>query len=85
MIYQIELSRIALKSMAKLQKRELVLIQKKIDALAKNPRPLDIKKIQGDNNLYRLRSGNYPILFRIFDGKLLILIVDVDHRKDIYK
>lgn len=85
MIYEIELSRLALKGMAKVPRRELLRIQDKINDLSNNPRPADIKKTHGDENLYRIRSGNYRILYRIFDGKLHILIVDVDHRKDIYK
>lgn len=83
--YEIELSRIARKNMNKISKRELIQIQGRIDALSKEPRPADIKKIQGDENLYRIRSGYYRILYRIFDEKIHILIVDVDHRKDVYK
>ena len=85
MNYEISLSRIALKNMTKLPRRELVRIQNRIDCLAKDPRPADIKKIHGDENLYRIRLGTYRILYRIFDDKLFILIVDVDHRKEIYK
>lgn len=85
MIFEIELSRLAFKNMAKIPTRELVRIQKRINDLSVDPRPFDIKKIHGDENLYRIRSGNYRILYRIFDSKLHILIIDVDHRKDIYK
>lgn len=85
MNYDIELSRIALKNMARIPRRELIRIQKRIDSLVQEPQPSDIKKIQGDENLYRIRSGNYRILYRIFDQKICILIVDVNHRKDIYK
>ena len=85
MTYEIELSRIALKSMFKIPKKELRRIHDRIDALSVDPRPVDNKKIQGDHNLYRIRSGNYRILYRIFDEKVHILIVDVDHRKDVYK
>lgn len=85
MIYDIELSRTALKSMSKIPKRELSQIKERIEALSSVPRPEDVKKIKGDDNLYRIRSGKYRILFRIFDEKVMILIVDVDHRKDVYK
>lgn len=85
MKYDIELSRTALKNLDKIPKRELIRIHDKIDGLAIEPKPIDVKKIQGDENLYRIRSGNYRILYRIFEGKLCILIVDVDHWKDIYK
>jgi mRNA interferase RelE/StbE len=83
--YEITLSGIALKSMEKIPKRELIKINEKIDELSSNPRPEGMKKIQGDENLYRIRSGNYRVIYRIFDKKIEISIVDVDHRKDIYK
>ncbi|WP_080502792.1 type II toxin-antitoxin system RelE/ParE family toxin [Neochlamydia sp. EPS4] len=50
-----------------------------------DPPPEDLKKIRGDDNLYRIRNGNYRILYKIFDTKHYVLIVDIDHRKDIYK
>lgn len=85
MNYKIELSRSALKNMGKIPKKELIRIGNRIDALCSDPRPADIKKIRGDENLYRIRSGNYRILYRIYDDEIYILIVDVDHRKDAYK
>ena len=85
MNYAIEVSRLALKSMAKIPRKELIRIQERIDDLSKTPKPSDVKKIQGDSNLYRIRLGNYRVLYRIFEEKICILIVDVNHRKDIYK
>ncbi len=82
--YDIELSRFALKNMAKIPKRDLIRIQNRLEALSTEPMPNDIKKIRGDDNLFRIRSGNYRILYRIFENKLCILIVDIDHRKDVY-
>lgn len=83
--YDIELSRIALKNMAKIPKKDLVRIQDRIDALSIQPNPPDLKKVRGDENLFRIRSGDYRILYRIFNKVLKILIVDIDHRRDIYK
>lgn len=85
MSYNIELSRIALKSMGKIPKKDLVRIGMKIDQLSTDPQPIDMKKIQGGENLYRIRSGDYRILYRIFNETVTILVVDVDHRKDVYK
>lgn len=85
MNYEIELSRIALKNLETIPKRDLQRIKVRINELAVEPKPSDVKKIHGDENLYRIRSGNYRILYRLFEGKLLILIVNIDHRKDIYK
>lgn len=85
MTYSVDLSKIALKQMSKIPKRDLIRIGERIDQLAKDPRPHDVKKIVGSSDLYRIRSGSYRILYRIFDEVLCIMIVDLDHRKDIYK
>lgn len=85
MTYSIEISKVALKQMSKISRRELIKIGERIDDLSNNPRPYDVKKIKGSSELYRIRSGSYRILYRILDDVLCVLIVDVDHRKDIYK
>lgn len=84
MTFAIEVSKIALKQMSKIPRRDLLRISERIDSLSTNPRPSDIKKIKGSIDLYRIRSGTYRILYKIQDEVLQILIVDVDHRKDIY-
>ena len=84
MKYNIEFSKRAAKKLKTLERRFQKQIAIKIEKLITNPLPKDSKKIQGDTNLYRLRSGNYRILYRIFDKKILILILDIGHRKEIY-
>ena len=58
-----------------------------IDAIARleeNPRPAGCKKLKGRNG-YRIRTGNYRIIYDIFDTELLIDIIALGHRKDIYE
>ncbi len=57
----------------------------KLTNLKNNPRPPDCKKIKGGENLYRLRSGVYRILYQVFDKKILVIVVRIGHRKDVYK
>ncbi|MFC9844849.1 type II toxin-antitoxin system RelE/ParE family toxin [Streptomyces sp. NPDC060223] len=45
----------------------------------------DVKKLSGHDDLYRLRVGMYRIAYTIDDGKLIILVVEVGHRRDIYR
>lgn len=85
MKYAIELSREALKNIGKIPKRDQIRINDLIEGFSKDPRPVNVKKLQGDLNLYRIRMGNYRILYRIYDDQIHILIVDIDHRKDVYK
>jgi mRNA interferase RelE/StbE len=62
------------------------LIFDRIDKLKKNPRPKNVEPLQGaDKGLFRIRQGNYRIVYSIQDQKLLVLIVRVVHRKEVYK
>jgi mRNA interferase RelE/StbE len=45
----------------------------------------DVKKLAGTDDLYRLRAGNYRVAYRIDNGRLIILVVKVAHRRDIYR
>jgi len=62
------------------------LIFDRIDKLRTNPRPEGIEPLQGsEKGLFRIRQGDYRIVYSIQDQKLLILIVRVVHRKEVYK
>lgn len=85
MKYRIEVKRSAAKALKKIPKPERMSISKKIDSLAeKLPNP-DITKMKGNNPFHKVRIGNYRIIYEIQDDALLILIVKIGHRKDIYR
>lgn len=46
---------------------------------------MSLKKLEGAENLYRLRFGHYRILYQIFDVALIVLVVAVGHRRDVYR
>jgi mRNA interferase RelE/StbE len=56
----------------------------KIEALAEEPRPGGAKKLKGTEGTYRVRSGDYRILYTIADDVLLVVVVTVGDRKDVY-
>lgn len=60
------------------------LIISKILKLSNNPRPPGCKKLTGREG-YRIRIGNYRVIYIINDTQLIILIVNIDHRKQVYK
>ena len=80
-IYKIEFERAAIKFLEKQDKTQRLRIYK---AIYKLPEGTDIKKLQG-YNLYRLRVGNYRILYSIDDTVKIITIENIDNRGDIYK
>ncbi len=85
MIYQIIVSPVAAKSLKSLPRDMKKRIDAKLFALAKKPRPPDAKILHGQHGLLRVRVGDYRIIYKIKDDRLLVLIVKIGHRKDIYR
>ena len=85
MQYTILFKKSALKELRKLPKEFSVQIAKVIDGLSKNPRPHGHKKLKSTLNLYRIRSGNYRVIYQIKDKKCIILVLRIGNRKDIYQ
>ena len=71
--------------MKRLSKKDLLRIKKKIDGLAKNLPEPNATKMSGNNSFHKVRSGDYRIIYEIHDNSLVILVVKIGHRKDIYK
>ncbi len=85
MVYSIEFRPSALKSLKRLPKQDLVKIKGKIDQLANNlPNP-NTTKLKGNSAFHRIKSGGYRIIYEINGDELIVLIVKIGHRKDIYK
>jgi mRNA interferase RelE/StbE len=86
MNYKIELSKRSFKYLDKLDQNTKKRISNQFKILSENPRnsELDIKKLKGDSSLYRLRVGNYRILYSIEDHKLIIVVITIGPRGDVY-
>lgn len=56
-----------------------------IQSLANEPRPIGVKKLSGEKDIYRVRVGNYRVLYRIIDKVLVVVIVSVGHRREVYR
>lgn len=84
-IYRVELKPTAERDLAALQHKDRVRVAKKIDALAKNPRPSGVEKLRGENDLWRVRVGNYRIIYTIRDDLILVLVVRIGNRREVYR
>ena len=85
MSYRIEVNRSAAKALKKIPKGDRKRIIEKIDSLAeKLPNP-DTTKMKGNNPFHKVRTGDYRIIYEIQENVLIILIVKIGHRKDIYR
>jgi len=82
--YKIFFRRSVLKDMENIPKKDLSKIIKRIEALANNPRPAGCEKISGLSR-YRIRQGDYRIIYSIQDDLLTIWIVKIGHRRDVYR
>jgi len=82
--YTLFIERSAQKSLSKIDTQDKVKIEDAIEALALDPRPANSKKLTG-RDAYRIRIGNYRVIYEVDDGKLIILVVRVGHRKDVYR
>jgi mRNA interferase RelE/StbE len=56
-----------------------------IDGFTENPRPPGSKKMKGGENLWRIRVGDYRVVYQIHDRELVVVIVAIGHRSDIYR
>ena len=84
MSYRIEFAPKAERDFKALDKPIRSRLARRIDVLAKNPFPQGIRKLAGVDDLYRLRVGNYRIIYQVQGRRLVVLIVGIGHRADVY-
>ena len=84
MRYTVEIKRSAQKQLAKISNPFSDAITEKILSLEIDPRPVGCIKLKGREG-WRVRVGDYRIIYEIKDNILLVLVIDIDHRKQVYK
>jgi len=82
--YKLEFAPSVRKDLKKIHKKEVLRILAAVEDLAKGPRPNSSKKLTNEE-LSRIRIGNYRVLYEIHDNRLIVHVVKIGHRKDIYK
>ncbi len=82
--YRLEIKKSAVKEIERLPQKDLQAVLDKITSLMENPRPHNCKKLSGQEK-YRVRCGDYRILYSIEDDILTVYIVKVGPRKDVYR
>ena len=83
MSFSITFSKQAIKALDQINEPFFSTIKESILALAENPRPFGYKQLKGRNG-FRIRIGNYRVIYEIYNEILLIEIIAIGHRKDIY-
>jgi len=84
-LYRIELAPAAVRQLESLPRKVQVRISGKINALASDPRPPGCAKLRDSEDIYRIRIGDHRVLYQVKDKVLLVLVVKVGKRGEIYK
>jgi len=85
MTYSVEIAPAAKRQIKKLSKDIQQLVIERLEQLAEIPRPPGVLKMEGEESLYRIRVGDYRIIYEIQDRVLLIVVVKVGHRSSVYR
>ena len=83
--YQIKFKSSAAKEFIKLPSHIKERIREAVNQLTENPRPSGVVKLKGDERLFRIRIGDYRIVYEIDDSAKLVRVTRVRHRKDVYR
>lgn len=85
MTYEVLITRSVLKSMSRFPKKVQMNIFAALEGLKTQPRPLGVKKLQGAENAYRIRVGDYRVIYDIHDQKLRVTVITAGHRQNVYQ
>ena len=83
--YSIEVSATAERQIKKLTKRDQQRVINVIKQLGVEPRPRSCRKLRAYDDIYRVRTGVFRILYSVEDCRLLVLVLKVGHRKGVYR
>lgn len=84
-LYTVRVSAAAERALNRMDTHIRQRISRAIESLESNPRPAGVKKLAGPGSLWRIRVGDYRVIYQIIDQVLLVLIVGVGHRGDVYR
>lgn len=84
-MYEVQLERAAERDLRRLSAEDFTRIIAHMKALGGNPRPLGCRKITGSRNDWRIRVGDYRIIYEINDNAMLVRVLRVRHRRDVYR
>jgi len=83
--FEIEISRTAEKQLKKLPEKDQLRLVRAMLALSEEPHPRGSRKISGYDDVFRIRVGRFRVLYSVSERKLIILILKIGHRKDVYR
>jgi len=82
--YNVRIKRSAARELEAVPLKDRRRLVARIEALRTDPRPVGVQKLTGEEK-YRLRQGDYRVLYEILDQDLLVTVVRIGHRRDVYR
>ena len=83
--YRLEVKPSVYRALRRIPEAELLRIDSRIRSLAHDPRPTGCKKLTGEESLYRVRQGDWRIVYQVLDGERSVVVLVVGHRRDVYR
>jgi mRNA interferase RelE/StbE len=83
--YEVRIAKRAAKSLVSLERRDQQRIRAAIELLAEDPRPPACVAMRGEHSVYRVRVGDYRIVYEVRDEVLLIQVVRIGHKREVYR
>ena len=83
--YRLDYAKGVNKDLRKIPSKDAIRIVRAIDKLASNPLPSGCVKLTGYDIEYRIRVGDYRVIYQIHDAVLVVLVIEIGHRRDIYR
>ncbi len=83
--YSIQFVESAARSLKKIPANVQVRISAKIEVLADNPYPLGARKMRGDEHAYRIRIGDYRVVYDVLEDVIVVLVLRIGHRREVYR
>jgi len=85
MSYEVVITRDAAKSLARIERRQRARIEAVIGSLAEQPRPVGCTKLAGTESGYRVRVGDYRVVYTVDDDRVQVTVVKIGHRRSVYQ
>lgn len=85
MLYTVKFTHHAARSFRKLSRDVQTRLSPSIESLKDNPRPPGSEKLKGSDDAYRIRVGDYRILYEVRDKELIVYIIETGRRREVYK
>jgi mRNA interferase RelE/StbE len=83
--YSIEWKRSAARELRALPREVAARILRTVEGLRMNPFPAGVRKLSGAEHTYRIREGSYRVIYSVYTSRLVVEVIRVGHRRDVYR